>query len=137
MRILITTSLLLLTVGGLFCSAETVRHGEIDIHYTAFPSTIIAAEAAQAHDIVRSENKIIVNVSIKQRDEPAKVQLAGEVINLLEQVIKLNFTEVQEDSAIYYLATHISRPKDVLRFNLFVTPLDGKTFPITFMRRYD
>ena len=127
----------LLAVGTDVCQAETQQHGAFDIHYTAFPSKIIPATVAQAHQISRADNKIVVNVSLKRDNQPAVAYLKGQVINLLEQVIELDFVEVREGDAIYYLATHISLPEDILRFNLLVTPIDSDPIAITFMRRYD
>ena len=127
----------LLAVGPDVCQAETQQHGAFDIHYTAFPSKIIPAPVAQAHQISRADNKIVVNVSIKRDNQSAVAYLKGQVINLLEQVIELDFVEVRERDAIYYLATHISLPEDILRFNLLVTPIDSDPIAITFMRRHD
>ena len=127
----------LLAIGTDVCQAETQQHGAFDIHYTAFPSKIIPATVAQAHQISRADNKIVLNVSLKRDNQPAVAYLKGQVINLLEQVIELDFVEVRERDAIYYLATHISLPEDILRFNLLVTPIDSDPIAITFMRRYD
>ena len=126
----------LLAVGTDVCQAETQQHGAFDIHYTAFPSKIIPVAVAHAHQISRADNKIVVNVSLKRADQPAMAYLKGEVINLLEQVIELDFVEVRESDAIYYLATHISLPEDILRFNLLVTPVDSDSIAITFLHRY-
>jgi len=119
------------------CSAETKQQGDFEIHYTVFPSTIIPADVAQAHQISRAKNQIVVNVSLLKDNEPAKAQLQGQVTNLLEQVIDLNFVEVNESNAIYYLASHRALPDDILRFNLTVTPAGAESIPVSFLRRYD
>ena len=137
MQLLFLVSSALLAVGAHVCNAEIQKHGTFAIHYTVFPSTIIPAEVAQAHEITRADHKIIVNVSLKKDELPTRAQLTGEVINLLNQVVALDFVEVREADAVYYLATHIALPEDILRFNLLVTPFQTDPFPITFMRRYD
>ena len=93
----------------------------------------------QRHNSIHQipDNRIIVNVSLKENELPARAQLKGQVINLLDQVITLDFVEVLESDAVYYLATHISLPEDILRFNLLVTPFHNDPVQITFMRRYD
>ena len=136
MQVLLLLFSALLAVNTDICQAETQQHGAFDVHYTVFPSTIIPTAVAQAHQITRADNKIVVNVSLKRDDQPAMAYLKGEVINLLEQVIELDFVEVRESDAIYYLATHISLPEDILRFNLLVTPVDSDSIAITFLHRY-
>ena len=137
MQVLPLLSPLLLAFVSLVCKGENQQHGTLDIHYSVFPSTIIPAEVARAHAITRADNRIIVNVSLKENELPAKAQLKGQVINLLDQVVTLDFVEVRESDAVYYLATHISLPEDILRFNLLVTPFHNEPVQITFMRRYD
>ena len=122
---------------SLICSAEIQQNGDYDIHYAAFPSRIIPPEVALAHNLVRADNKIIVNVSVKTGEQTTKAKLSGFVINLLEQVTELEFMEVNEGNAIYYLATHTSQTEDTLRFNVLISPPDSEPFPITFMQRYD
>ena len=117
--------------------AGILRHGPYDIYYTVFPSTVIPALVAQGHQITRADNKIVINVSLRREEEPTSAELSGTVVNLLEQETELTFIEVRERDAIYYLATHIALPADLLRFNLIVTPDTGEPVNINFMRRYD
>ena len=117
--------------------AGTLAHGPYRIHYTVLPSTLIPAEVAKGHGIKRSENTVVVNVSLRRRDEPAVAEISGSVVNLLEQETNLAFEEVKEQDAIYYLATHIAMPTDLLRFVVEVTPAIGDSATINFMRRYD
>ena len=137
MRVFFLISSALIAFCSLICSAEIQQNGDYDIHYAVFPSRIIPPEVALAHNLVRADNKIIVNVSVKTGEQTTKAKLSGFVINLLEQVIELEFMEVNEGNAIYYLATHTSQAEDTLRFNLLITPPDSEPFPITFMQRYD
>ena len=59
-------------------------------------------------------------------------------MNLLNQQFDLEFNEVRESDAIYYLASHLALPQDILRFNLEVQPGDAaETVTIQFVRRYD
>ena len=137
MKVLFLVASALISVGSLKSNAEIQQIGNYEVHYAAFPSTIIPPEVARAHRIARADDKIIINVSVKSGKQPVKVSLTGKVINLLEQVIELDFVEVQESSAIYYLAAYVSQSTDILRFNLIVITADNETLPINFMHRYD
>ena len=126
-----------LTFSSHHSRAGSLVHGPYRIHYTAIPSTLIPAEVASRHGIKRSENTILVNVSLHRADKPVLAEISGSVVNLLEQQTDLVFKEVNEQDAIYYLAIHIAMPTDLLRFIVVVTPPIGDPATIKFMRRYD
>lgn len=118
-------------------AAQYADQGDYRVHYTTFSSLIIPPEVATAHSIVRAENRIIINLSILKLGEPAAAVITGNVTNLLNQRFELEFTEVDEAEAIYYLASHTSLPQDILRFDLQVEFMDTEPLPIRFVRRYD
>ena len=122
-------------------AAQYVEHGEHRIHYTTFSSLIIPADVASLHGIVRSENRIVLNLSVLKREQPVAAIVSGHVTNLLNQRFELTFDEIKEAAAIYYLASHIALAQDILTFTLAVelnTPAPiPAIIPITFVRRYD
>ena len=130
------TWLLLFTIStDLF--ADVVHKGDYTIHYTVFPSTVIPPEVASLHGITRSDNRIIVNISVRKTGTPVTAGLTGSVTNLLEQEMALGFAEVVEQDAIYYLASHISLADDILRFSINVRLAGETDVPLNFIRRYD
>lgn len=133
----LTAVLLALCVISPSLPAEVLVHGDYRIHYTVFPSTIIPPEVAASHGITRAEDRVVVNVSARLAGEPAAINVTGHVTNLLEQVSELAFVEVSEQDAIYYLASHISKEEDLLRFDLTVTPPGLAPTQLNFLRRYD
>lgn len=118
-------------------SAQYIDHDGHRIHYTTFSSMIIPPDVAALHNIVRSENRIVLNISGIKDDQPISLGVSGDVVNLLNQQYELEFQEVTESEAIYYLASHLALEQDILRFNLLVTLDGGDTVPIKFLRRYD
>jgi hypothetical protein len=130
---LLCASLLAMTCLG----AQFVDTGDYRIHYTTFSSMIIPADVAVAHQITRAENRIVVNVSARRGGQPASLKLTGTVTNLLEQEFALDFSEVKEADAVYYLASHVAMEQDILRFQIQATPPDGEATDIRFLRRYD
>ncbi len=117
--------------------AEAEDHGDYRIHYTTFASTLIPADVAKLHGIVRSENLIIVNVSIMKDETPTPASISGEVVNLLNQTFEMEFAEVNEQDAIYYLGSHNAMEQDILRFRILVDIPGKEPYPIAFLRRYD
>lgn len=118
-------------------AAQFVDHGPYRIHYSAFSSLLIPAEVARLHGITRSENEVVVNIAAVADGEAVTVAVAGLVTNLLNQQAGLNFVEVREADAIYYLAAHTAFEEDTLRFQITVTPPEMKPVNIEFLRRYD
>jgi len=132
--LLLSITLLLPTQGF---TAQYVDRNGYRIHYTTFSSMIIPSDVAALHDIVRAENRIVLNISGIRDGKPVGLEVAGLVTNLLNQQYDLEFEEVNESEAIYYLASHLALEQDILRFSLTVTLDDGDIVPISFLRRYD
>ena len=130
--------LLLCCLGsGSASAAQYLDHGEYRIHYTTFSSLIIPPDVASAHGIVRSEKRIVLNLSVLKQDKPVTASISGHVINLLNQRYELVFDEINEAEAIYYLASHLALEHDIPRFNLEVQLSPVETVSINFIRRYD
>lgn len=120
-----------LFVGLLCCQAMPVQAeqkitvGFVDIHYIAFNSTFLQPEIARSLDIVRSVDRLVLNLSLRRNDAiggAVAARVTGKVRNLLSQVRGLEFMEVKEDGAIYYIAQARFTDKEILRFNLEVLP---------------
>jgi hypothetical protein len=95
--------------------------GSWNVHYIAFPSTFIQPKIAQAYNLERSGYKGIVNISILKNDSKSTAQqatLTGTAKNLLGNKQTLNFKEVKEGDAIYYLAQVDYTNEEILRFEI-------------------
>lgn len=118
-------------------SAETVQWRGYDIHYTTFNSLLIPQEVAQAHNIVRSKYRIVTNVSILKQGDPNPATVTGFNTNLLNQLFQMEFDEVTEKSAIYYLSNQLIDERDSLRFTITVQPFgENEAYELKFMRQY-
>ncbi len=110
---------------------------DYEIHYSTFPSKLIPVEVATAHNIVRSHNRIIINVSIRNKEVPIRAKIHGTALNLLGQEIDLTFIEVTEQQAIYYIASQIVNEKDTISLQIFIKPdLEKDTYKLKFTRQY-
>ena len=116
-------ALIVLAFGQTRASAsEYLNLGEHTIYATALSSMLIPPEVAQIHGIVRSTQRIVVNVTVLKADQPTTASVSGTSTNLLGQQLDLDFTEIQERTAIYYLASIITNAKDMSRFHLYILP---------------
>ena len=123
LSILFTT----LSLGSLSASAEQSKQaGNYSVHYVAFASTFLSADMASKYKVVRGRNRALVNISILDKDNnPVRAKLTGTVKNLPGQILKLEFEEVREGDAVYYLAQTRFSDQELMRFDInFVGP-DG------------
>ena len=116
---------------------QFVSFKDYEIHYSAFSSLIIPADVASAHTITRSKNRIVTNISVRQGEKSVAAEVNGTVKNLLGQVLVLEFSEVIEQDAIYYLANHVIDERDQIHFNIRVQPVNTTgIYELNFTRRY-
>jgi len=80
----------------------------VDVHYIAFGATFLTPKIAKAYNIERSRYNGVINISVlnnTEKNKPAKrVAISGKARNDLGQIKSLEFEEVIEGDAIYYLA---------------------------------
>lgn len=102
------------------------RVGDYTIHYVIFPSTFLREDIASQLQLVRAPNRSLVNISVR-RDAPgggdvAKTALVTGGFTDLIQPKTLEFREVREQDAIYYLAEFRHGNNETLRFTVNVQP---------------
>lgn len=106
MNRIIFTLLLGLTVSFSALAEQKKQLGDWDVHYIAFPSPILTPEIALQYKLQRSKYNAIVNISVldKTSQQALKVAISGSAKDLQSRTRTLEFTEVIEGDAVYYLA---------------------------------
>ena len=124
---LLLLSQLLLSISSVSAQQAT-RLGPWEVHYNAFNSTLLRAEMAQQYRLERSSTLATLNITVLAADLPGKpaqqVTLSGYSMNPLSQQQRLEFNQVIEGEAVYYLAQVRFTNLETLRF--FITIDDGK-----------
>ncbi|WP_439860120.1 DUF4426 domain-containing protein [Pseudomonas sp. MBLB4136] len=110
--------------------------GELDVHYIAFNSSFLQPDIAAATGLVRSKRQGVVNISVLKAGAAMAASVDGEVKNLLGQSHPLNFKQVNEGSAIYYLAQFPFENREVLRFSINVKAGDGVAHSLDFSQEF-
>jgi len=94
------------------------------VRYNIFSSTFIQPEIAKLHNIKRSAYENLINVSVSPKGEygayPAHI--SGHTKNLLQQQKPLEFIEIKENNATYYIAPISISGEDNIHFYLNVKP---------------
>jgi hypothetical protein len=108
--------------------------GEYILYFNALRTSDLTPEVARTYDIVRSPNRVMLNVSIN-RKEPGTpgVAVAGKVtaqaVNLNAQLKGLNLREIREDAAIYYIGDVSVADDETLVFTIEAVP-EGSQSPL-------
>jgi len=122
----LVAGVLLLTWSAAVQAEQSKRLGAWDVHYNAFNSTLLRPEMAQQYQLSRSETLATINISVlAAADQTAQqVDLSGYVMNPLSQQQRLDFREVIEGDAVYYIAQTRFSNLETLRF--FITIKQGQ-----------
>ncbi|WP_286235315.1 DUF4426 domain-containing protein [Thalassotalea sediminis] len=137
-KICITVLLALLICTS--AAAENMKKlGKMNVHYMAIGATFLTPEVARTYGIERSKYNGLINISVLDNTiegMPAqKVKITGTAKNLLGQDKVLNFIEVVEGNAIYYLAQVKYRNDETIRFNLTISN-DKESHQLSFKQKF-
>ncbi len=107
------------------------------IHFTTFPATVIPADVALQHGIIRADNRIVTNIVVRRDGKPVRATVQGTSRNLLAQEFDLGFREILEQDAIYYLCSQVTSETDTIWFDIMVKPEDEtQAYHLEFTREY-
>lgn len=112
--------------------------GELQVHWSVFPSTFLAPEIARENNLNRSKSIGIVNISIMRETEngglePVSGQVEGKVLNDVQQVKFLGFRRIQEGNAVYFIAEYQYSNAELMTFQITARPTgNNRDLPIRF-----
>lgn len=126
----------LLLAGNSAQAEQSQAAGNYQVHYVAFASTFLSPEMARKYSVVRGRNRALINISVLDKNgRPVQAKLNGTVKNLPGQILPLNFEEVIEGDAVYYLTQTRFSDKELMRFDInFVGP-DGVSNNLKFEQK--
>lgn len=107
---------------------------DYDVHYSVVNTTFLTPQVAQAYGITRGKNRAILNISVRKQltdgsNVAKKALISGKTSDLIHN-IPLNFSEIIEQDAIYYIAEFEFNNKDLRRFDISIQP-DPNIAPYT------
>ena len=102
------------------------RFGDYDVHYSIVNTTFLKPDVAKAYGITRGDDRFILNVGVREllsdgSDVARKSDVTGTVFNLIHRK-PLDFKEIDERDAIYYIAQFTADNKEMLDFTLAIKP---------------
>lgn len=136
-------SLAVLLVSSVVCVADAQQpyttFGDYKVLHTVFNSTFIQPDVASTYNLTRGKNRALVNVAVIKSTTAGDsnglaAKISGTVANLMQQQKTLEFIEIKEQGAVYYLAPLRFDNEEVLHFNLEVEH-GGKDYSIKFTKK--
>jgi len=106
--------------------------GSLDVHYSVFNASFLQPQIAAANGLVRGPKQGVVNIALLDAGKAREASVTGTVRNLLGQSRTLEFKQVREGAAIYYLAQFRFDSREVLQFDLRVQTAGGPEHRLTF-----
>lgn len=106
---------------------QSIQYKDYTIHYNAFNSTVIDANAAKKYQLTRSKFIGMVNIAVIKNNSDGTQSAVksfnqGTVANLIQQQQALKFTTISEGKAIYYIASFKFADKEHMNFEIAVQP---------------
>ncbi|MBA6354820.1 DUF4426 domain-containing protein [Colwellia sp. BRX8-3] len=113
--------------------------GSMQVHYMAINATFLTPKVAKAYDIERSRFNGLINISVLDDTKPSTpakaVTIQGTARNDIGQIKTLEFDEVKEGDAIYYLAQVNYTNEETFYFDITIS--DGKeTHQLKFKQKF-
>ncbi|MGL5224016.1 MAG: DUF4426 domain-containing protein [Aeromonas sp.] len=106
------------------------------VHYSAFNSSFLTPEIAKHYGLARSRYNAIINITVQDKQGKAQaVGLEGEAKNLIGTQRTLQFQQVTEGDAIYYLATLPYRNEETYQFAIKIMA-GGQQQNLTFQQTF-
>ncbi|MDR6948846.1 hypothetical protein J2Y39_003464 [Pseudomonas sp. 2957] len=94
--------------------------GDITVHYNTFNSTFLQPDIAKAAELIRSKNQGVINVSVVKDGKPVIASVTGTIKDLTSNSVPLNFRQVTEQGAIYYIAQYPVPQQETRTFEIKV-----------------
>lgn len=127
---------LVLANACLDANAEQMRQlGPWEVHYALVPTSFLKPDIAARYQVTRGRDRAMLNISVlDEAGNAVAVEISGTIINLLSQQQPIQFREVREGPAIYYLAQVKHTDREVLRFAVDIVPPDGSDRRLEFQQ---
>ena len=94
--------------------------GDVTVHYNTFNSTYLTPDIAKAAELIRSKNQGVINVSVIKGDKPVIAQVSGTIKDLTSKSVTLNFRQITEQGAVYYIAQYPVDQQETRTFEIKV-----------------
>ncbi len=105
---------------------QSEMFGPFELHYAVVNSTFLEPKVAAAYGITRGERRAILNLAVREHvgdiTEARPMLLQGRTRDLVQRGAALEFQEIREGPAIYYIAEFEFLDEEWLFFEIDFRP---------------
>lgn len=119
--------------------ASHVDIGEYVVHFSAQSTDQLPPEIARAYNIVRSQNRAMLTVSIIEEatSTSTTADVSVKTVNLTGQLKNVTMRKIEEQEAIYYIGETPVANRETLVFDINVRPTGAeKATDVRFKRQF-
>jgi len=111
------------------------------VYYNAFPTDSLPPQMTKQYGLKRSKNYAMINISVMEKSTgvPTGVKSAvtGNIKNLMGQSRAIEFREIKEGKAIYYIGQIGVQSKETVNFNIDIMPAgSNEKYEIKFSKKF-
>ncbi len=137
---LIISALGLCLIAGLIHAQNSVQSGDTTVYYSAMPTMLLTPEVAKQMGIIRSENRVLLNIAARRGEAGSSESVNATMIvaatNLNGQRQTVVMREVREQDAVYYLGEIRINPPETLDIEADITTSDGDVLRVRFRQEF-
>ena len=119
--------------------ATHVDIGNHTVHFSAQSTDQLPPDVARVYNIVRSKNRVMLNVSVLDDNtlKPVHATVTVKTVNLTGQLKNVVMREILEGEGIYYIGETPITNRETLNFDIAVIPdgVDGAS-SVRFQRQF-
>ena len=118
-------------------TATSKQFGNDTVHFSVLNTSFLTPQVARSYGIVRGKNKFLINVSVRRQSGPDNIALRATINGTQSDLIHrtpLDFREVIEQDAIYYIAEFAISNDERRDFRLQVNVDDKPSYDVQFIK---
>jgi len=111
------------------------------VYFNAFPTDSLPSQMTKQYGLKRSKNYAMINISVMEKaagvPTGVKSKVTGNLKNLMGQSRVIEFREIKEGIAIYYIAQIGIQTKEIINFNIDIVPEgSSEKYEIKFSKQF-
>ncbi|MCU7937883.1 MAG: DUF4426 domain-containing protein [gamma proteobacterium symbiont of Bathyaustriella thionipta] len=139
--LILSIALFFLAIGAVSQAENAKEYADHIVYYNAFPTDSLPPQMTKQYGLKRSKNYAMINISVMEKGTgvPTGVKSAvtGQLKNLIGQTRALEFREIKEGQAVYYIAQIGVQSKEVVNFSIDIKPEGGtEKYEIKFSKKF-
>ncbi len=110
---------------------QSQLYGPYELHYSVVNTTFLEPKVAAAYGLTRGQDYAILNLALRENlpeggSEARTMRLKGSTWDLTGRVTELEFQEIRENPAIYYIAEFRFFEEEYRHFEIHFRPEGGE-----------